>query len=298
MTHKTFITRSIDWIKAPEQNFLRWGIAISLVVHALFLAWSRPAQPAAELPTQNLEVVLVNAFDDQPPLAPQIIAQANLDGGGDQSARLASNSATRMGVESQDIALEAMTQQRQTLEQQQQQLLTDLLGSWSAPNPQNDNQSPDQQAVQGADPTDQQALAMNARIAAILKDIEQYNARPRKHFDAPSAIANPYTGYIDSWRQAVESAGSQHYPAQGEHRPTGSLQVTVTISAQGQIVDVVIDRPAKDPVLNQAVRRILELAGPFAPFPPAFHQTIDQLVITRTWTFTPGQLTTRTPTSP
>ena len=285
----------LNWLSAPEQDCLRWGIALSLLVHALVLGWPASAPHIEPRTLPNLEVVIVNAFDDREPLAPQVIAQNNLEGGGDQSARIASSPVPRMGEIAQDISIEAMTQQRQTLEAQQAQLLQQIMSVWQMPEQSLENPLSDSQEVHGPDPTDQQAIEMNSRIAAILQDIERYNARPRKHFDAPSAIANRYAPYIDAWKEAVERTGSQHYPGDDRERPTGDLQATVTIDSSGRIVDVSINRPARDPRLNQAVRRILELAGPFAPFPAAFSADIDQLVITRTWEFTPGQLTTRAP---
>lgn len=285
-----------EWIRAPEQNFLRWGIAASMLVHALLLAW--PGTPPSTMPERlstTLDVVVVNTFDEQQPLAPNVIAQANLEGGGDQSDRIAATPSARVGEVDEDISLEAMTQQRQTLEAQQEQLLTRLLSLWSIPDRPADAEHTEDRRIEGADPTDQEALELNNRIAAILQEIERYNARPRKHYDAPSAIRNQYAAYIDNWRLAVEQAGSDHYPSEGERRPTGSLQATVTIDANGRILSVMLDRPASDPLLNQAVRRILQLAGPFSAFPPEFAGTIDQLVITRTWEFTPGQLTTKVP---
>lgn len=285
----------LAWLAAPEQNFLRWGIAFSLVVHAVILSWPGSVQQREPFPLENLEVVIVNSFGEQEPLTPKVIAQANLEGGGDQSERIAANPSERMGEVAQEVSLQAMTQQRLALEAQQDQLLKQLLSVWQLPDNPAPNEQPDTSEIQGPDPTDQQAVERNARIAAILEQIERYNARPRKHFDAPSAIANRYASYIDAWREAVERTGSQHYPGQDDQRPNGDLQATVTIGSDGQVVDVTIDRPATDPRLNQAVRRILQLAGPFAPFPPSFTSDIDQLVITRTWVFTPGQLETRQP---
>jgi len=285
-----------DWIRAPEQNFLRWGIALSMLVHALLLAWPESPKPApSDARAPKLDVVIVNTYDDQEPLIPNVIAQANLEGGGDQSERIASTPSPRVGDVDEDISLEAMTRQRQTLEAQQEELLTRLMSLWSVPDRPADAERTDDARTEGADPTDQEALELNDRIAAILQEIERYNARPRRHYDAPSAIKNRFAAYIESWRLTVEQAGSEHYPSDGDRRPTGSLQATVTIDASGRVLDVKLDRPASDPLLNQAVRRILQLASPFASFPPEFADDIDQLVITRTWEFTPGQLTTKTP---
>lgn len=286
---------SLQWFTAPKQHFLRWGLAVSLGVHAAVLAWQPSILPRAPAAASYLEVVLVNAFAVEAPLAPQLIAQHNLDGGGDSQARVAANPSPRVGDTADDIALSELTRQRQQLEAEQAQLLKQLQSTWSVrPDQLRGDQAADQ-PVAGPDETDQQAVEQNARMAALREQVERYNSWPRKHFDAPSAIANPFAAYVDAWRVRVESTGRAHYPRSGSDRLTGDLQASVTLNAKGQVVDVSIDRPARDPRLNQAVRRILQLAEPFAPFPAPLATQVDQIVITRTWHFTPGTLSTRTP---
>lgn len=295
MSHHHPVKSCLHWFAAPRQHYLRWGIALSLCVHAAVLVW-RPSvatPPSSSLP--NLEVVLVNSFTEQAPLAPQLIAQENLEGGGEQSQRIAANPAPRIGNESDDLSLAELTQQRQQLQSQQAQLLKQLESRWGVLPDQLKGEPSDSEPTIGPDETDQRAIERNARLAAIREQIEQYNSRPRKYFDAPSAIANPFATYVDAWRLKVEQTGSKHYPSGSGQRPVGKLQATVVIASNGQVINVEVDRPATDARLNQAVRRIIELAQPFAPFAPQLAQQVDQLVITRTWEFTPGVLKTTSP---
>lgn len=293
----TYILKNVArWIAAPQQNTLRWGVALSLLVHGLVLAWQpHILAPMAAKPA-GLDVVLVNAFSESVPLTPQVVAQDNLEGGGQASPeRIASNPLPRIGIEDEDISLMELTQQRRQLEAEQQQLLKQLLSVWTARPNQLRSESPEEADLSGSDEVDQQALEQNARIAAILDQIERYNERPRRYYDAPSAVANPFAGYVDGWRLRVEQTGSQHYPSSGGARPRGELQASVTINSDGTVANVTIDKPASDSRLNQAVRRIIELAQPFAPFPDQLAKQVDQLVITRTWRFTPGLLKTQAP---
>lgn len=286
----------LSWITAPRQNYLRWGIALSLSIHALFLVLRVPTPTQKPQTPPILDVVLINTVTEQAPLAPTLIAQDNLTGGGEQpDKRISSTPLPRVGDVAQDVSLEALTRQRQQLEVQQQQLLKQLTSSWNSRPNQTPNQSPEPTPTPGQDETDQTALQRNARIGAILDQIEQYNQRPRKYFDAPSAIANPFAAYVDAWRRRIEDIGSAHYPSTGDQPPAGSVQASVTIAANGAVLDVTIDRPSADPRINQAVRRIIELAQPFARFPSPVAQKVDQLVITRTWNFTPGTLKTQAP---
>jgi protein TonB len=43
------------------------------------------------------------------------------------------------------------------------------------------------------------------------------------------------------------------------------------------------------------VRRIAQLASPFAPFPSEMAKQVDQIVLTRTWHFVDGTLQARQP---
>jgi protein TonB len=52
----------------------------------------------------------------------------------------------------------------------------------------------------------------------------------------------------------------------------------------------VIDQKSPHTILNDAAKRIVELAAPYAPFPDDIKKDTDILSITRTWTFTQEDL--------
>ena len=80
-----------------------------------------------------------------------------------------------------------------------------------------------------------------------------------------------------------------NYPqAARDQRLHGKLVVTVAIKADGRVEEIAIDRPSGHRVLDDAARRIVFLAAPYAPFPPDIAKDVDILHITRTWTFTTG----------
>jgi protein TonB len=71
--------------------------------------------------------------------------------------------------------------------------------------------------------------------------------------------------------------------------------MTVYIRSDGSVADVEIDDPSPHAVLNQAARRIVQLAAPFPPFPPDVARDTDVLAITRTWNFVNDTLETKAP---
>jgi protein TonB len=276
-----------------SERYLRWGVMLSLAVHVLLIAWQRNviSPPPPAMP--ELEMILVNGATQSSPVKPVAFAQANIDGGGDFAQGIASHAQERTGIEAQNIVIDAMTRRRLQLEAEQKELLTLLeaktLSSESRPvesylkNPIRD----------GKDETDQESVARNAALAAVSEEVKRYNQRPRKYFDAPSTKAHPYANYIDDVRKRIEKTGTQYYPGSSANRAYGSLQASITIAADGKVVDITIDRPAKQAILNQSVRRIVSLAGQFPPFPPDMRRNIDQIVITRTWHFVNGALQTK-----
>lgn len=95
--------------------------------------------------------------------------------------------------------------------------------------------------------------------------------------------------YIEEWAQKVERIGNLNYPeAARRQRLFGSLRVSVTLDAGGQVLDAYIERTSGQPVLDAAALHIIELAAPFASFGPALRAQTDQLVISRGWNFSRG----------
>ena len=70
----------------------------------------------------------------------------------------------------------------------------------------------------------------------------------------------------------------------------GQLRMTVAIKADGSLESIVIDHPSNHKVLDEAAKRIVELAAPYAVFPEDIKKDTDILYITRTWTFTQEDL--------
>jgi len=272
---------------------MRWAILLSVAIHIMVLAWQREVTQVPAPTPPLLEMILVNAATESTPVNPTALAQANIDGGGEAQSGIASNNQERLGTEAQNIVLDAMTRRRLQLEAEQKELLT-LLESKTTTQPGKPAESFLKNPLTGGqDQNEQQALQRNAALTAVSEQIRQYNQRPRKHFDAPSAKAHKFAAYIDDWRNRIEQTGTKYYPGSANNRVYGSLQASITINAEGKVIDVTIDRPSNQAILNQSVRRIVSLAGPFASFTPEMRKQIDQLVITRTWHFVNGNLQTK-----
>ena len=281
--------------KIPGRRYLAWGFAASLVTHAALLAWQRHAAPSPDSTLPALEVIMVNTETDSAPARPTAIAQRNMEGGGEARIGVATSPFPVNGRSADTILLEAMARKRLQLEAEQQELLTQLKSVQEVARANPTQHFLKEATTDGRDPVDQQEVMLNARMTALAAQVEQYNQRPRKYFDAPGAAQSRYAAYLDQWRSRIETTGTEHYPRGAGPLVYGTLRASVTVRADGTVIDVTIDQPSNEPLLNLAVKRIVSLAAPFAPFPPDIARQVDQIVITRTWHFVNGALQTRQP---
>jgi len=152
-----------------------------------------------------------------------------------------------------------------------------LLGCSAAPAPQ---------------PLDQDQAAREALIARMEEEIrrnpERYTRFPRKQF-VSSRSESRFTEYVREWSARVESVGNANYPDEARGKLYGRVQVVVTLRPDGSVDSAEIGRSSGHEVLDRAALRIVELASPFAPFPPEIRRDTDLLVIVRTWNFSPGE---------
>ena len=92
--------------------------------------------------------------------------------------------------------------------------------------------------------------------------------------------------YFEAWRREVERVGNLNYPDAARTRNLyGSLRLLVAIVPDGTLRDVRVLESSGHRILDDAALRIVRLAAPFAPFPPAMRRDTDVLEIVRTWQF-------------
>lgn len=284
-------------MQEPGNNvYLMIGLIVSLCLHgaALLLTFTEPETPQRP-PVSSLEVTLVNTRTETAPADPQVLAQQDLNSGGNEadSGFAASPLPRTQDNNVNEIILEALRKRQAQLEAEQERLLTQLVSQYAVSQAQRPPEFLQQSADPGPDDQQREAQILNSRIAALKARIEEYNSRPRQQFVGPSAQSAIYAQYIESWRQKIEQIGTEHYPDEARGKIYGSLQLTVYIGKNGELINVHINHASKEPVLNSAARRVVQLAAPFAPLPPEVLAETDILAITRTWHFTNNELTTQ-----
>ena len=126
-----------------------------------------------------------------------------------------------------------------------------------------------------------------ASMSAELEDkMETRAMRPRSKYISASTQEYRYAAYMEAWRAKVERIGNINYPDEARQRGlSGALLLDVAIRPDGSVIEVVVRRSSGHKVLDDAAVRIVELAGPYAAFPPDIAKEVDVLHVTRTWRF-------------
>lgn len=271
---------------------LALAVLVSIVLHAVLLAVHFKFPDALRWNSANapLEVVLVNAKTKQRPAKADVLAQANLDRGGNVDENRRAKTPLPVVEPRQPGRDLAQAQKRvQQLEAQQRKLLAQAREARNrvAAEPPKDAPATEPAEKSGRDLADL-ALAAIRLQAQIDKQIDEYQKRPRKKFIGANASEYRFARYEEDWRSKVERVGTLNYPAEARGKLYGSLRLTVTLKPDGTVASVELDRSSGLKVLDNAAFKIVRMASPFAVFPADIARDTDLLVITRTWFFGQG----------
>ncbi|HEX2197481.1 MAG TPA: TonB family protein [Burkholderiales bacterium] len=279
-------------MSARNDRVLGAALGLSIALHATLMAVHfKMPDPRTRFANQPLEVVLVNAKTRERPARAEVLAQSNLDRGGnvDQERRAKTPlPVTEPRKPGKDLA---DAQRRvQQLEVQQRRLLAQARASESKVPLESPRAAPAEDAApqpSGRDLADLSLAAMRLQ-AQIDRQTEQYQKRPRKKFIGARAAEYRFAQYEEDWRVKIERVGTLNYPAEARGKHYGNLRLTVTIRPDGSVESIELDRSSGLKVLDAAAFKIVRMATPFAAFPPNIRRDTDLLVITRTWFFGQG----------
>ena len=303
--------------KLKVMSVMTIAIWLSLLAHAALLSIHfKPELNKLKDSLPTLEVMLVNSKTTTKPDKADVLAQANLDRGGntDQDRKMTSAlpavkqqkadfiakplAQVKSGKQAANKTEEETKEQKRVaeLEKQSQELLTQLQSTnkvesqpvqkSSTKVAETGNQETSSKTLNLQDMT-ASALEMDRLEALIAKQQDEYQKRPKRKFIGARTKEYKYALYVESWRQKVEKVGNLNYPEAAKNlKLYGQLQLTVSIKADGSIEAIELNRSSGSKVLDEAAKHIVELAAPYSKFPDDVRNEVDILSITRTWTFT------------
>jgi len=273
---------------------LQVSFVLSVLVHLVIIfgiTFTMPDLSRLNRSDQPLEVTLVNSKSPQRPARADALAQANLDGGGNSDTKVRAESPLPVPAEHKPTADLTLAQKRvEALEREAKRLMTQAKKTPRAVAPPQPKPQPEV-AKPAETPNAQEIMARSLEIARLEARISKrwnaYQERPRRTFVGARTREFRFARYIEDWRLKIERIGELNYPqAARDQRLYGSLVVTVSIKADGTLEGVDINRSSGQRILDRAAIRIVQLAAPYAPFPPDIAKDTDILSITRTWQFT------------
>lgn len=95
--------------------------------------------------------------------------------------------------------------------------------------------------------------------------------------------------YLDGWKRRVERLGTLNFPDAARRKSlSGSPVIEVAIRADGHLEEISVRRSSGHPELDNAAVRIVRLASPFDPFPPAMRDRYPMLRFAYEWRFLGG----------
>lgn len=275
---------------------LGFTLFLALVLHAIFIlgvGFSHSnANQAEALP--SLDIILANSKTQEQPDNPDFLAQNNQKGGGnlDEKARpsapvSAPTPINQQGLSdrarSRKIANEVKLEKIYYINHRQAQRKISLAKKSDSIKTQNNSPSK----------IEQQRRDIASLQAEIRNMTQLYAKRPREITLTASTKEAVEAGYLAQWVSKIEHIGNLNYPAKAElEKINGSLRLNVRINSAGQVIDITVSKSSGKTLLDQAARRIVQLAKPFAPFPSKLKEKADQIVIVRTWEFNSRILTT------
>lgn len=309
-THKTAPTVAGSH-QHSQANRLRVAMVASLFLHVIVLlgvTFQFP-QPKLDKIATSLEVVLVNNKTPTKPTKTELLAQDNLDGGGNTDDNRRAKTPFPVLPKSKPLTGKPFTskptnkpvtdhisaqQKVKQLEQEAKKLMTAVDETKQA---QQISTPPDEAENEDTAPDAADLLLRSLDIARLRAQIDQdhddYQKRPKRKFVGARTKEYRFARYVEDWRIKVERIGNLNYPeAARKGKLYGNLQLTVSIRANGSLEAIEIHRSSGEKILDEAAINIVKLAGQngFAPFPPDISQDTDILHITRTWVFAPSDM--------
>lgn len=134
------------------------------------------------------------------------------------------------------------------------------------------------------------STALLGQIASLDAETQQRASRAAREQRVSLADSRSLAGfYAADWARKVTRVGEMNFPdvARRLNLSAGPL-LDVAIRADGSLRDVRVLRSSGNAELDQAARRIVQLAAPYPPFPPELRQQVELLRIEAPWRFDPG----------
>ncbi|HSE13709.1 MAG TPA: energy transducer TonB [Rudaea sp.] len=271
----------------------RLGVTLlfSLIAHgvlALGLTFEFE-KPAPSLPA--LDVILVQSASGKKPDKADFLAQAHNSGGGDSDKPLRPSEPLSSPIHKPDPGLAPRPMLAGAPKPQPptpHELLTQQKSQFAV---HTEKELPEQPEI--PQPTARELMEKKIEMARLAEEVQRdsvaYAKRPKKKFISANTKEYEYAAYMAAWVARIERIGNLNYPDEARRQQLhGQLVLTVAINRDGSVRSIDVIQPSGHKLLDEAALRIVRLAAPFPPIPAG--DKVDELYVTRTWQFLPGDV--------
>lgn len=245
------------------------------------------APPADSKTSPALDIILVQTQSPNDVEDADFLAQVSQQGGGkaDEKARprelfSAPTLSSQPGIAKQNSVQEIQKQEHN----KQLALLTQEDAEHIINTEQNSAKDEDDSIVNESNTS---RNTQTARLAAeISNTIELQASIDRTRYLNSSTKAFTPAKYMREWIDRVERIGNLNYPDQARREKlSGTLILDVVISADGKLLKTDLRQSSGHQILDDAAKRIVQLAAPFSAFSKKLREEADVIHITRSWEF-------------
>ncbi len=271
----------------------RFGLTLffAIVLHAIIILGITfsAEDDGTEAIAPTLDITLVHQQSKEEIEDAELLAQANLAGGGnaDDTSRQASPASTPINIPDPGSAT---ANSLPSSPPPQPPSTSQIVMTQEKANHQTRLTEVTPEITRTTPITAAELMARSREIAALSAEInrsmENYAGRKKHRFISARTREFRDAAYLDSWRAKIERIGNINYPEAARRRNlSGSLILDVALRPNGTILEISVRRSSGHKILDDAAKRIVRLASPFAPFSKAMRKDTDVLHITRTWQF-------------
>jgi protein TonB len=270
---------------------LRVALLFSIMVHAVLALGItfELEKPAPQLPA--LDVILVQSANSEKPAKADFIAQANNSGGGESEtvqrpSELVSSPVLKPSPGIAPIPLEdgapPLTPPSQA------EILTQRTSTFSVAT---DKQAPPSDTPsENPRETEQRQMEMAKLAQELAQESAQYARRPKRKYISANTAEYGFAAYMRTWVARIERIGNLNYPDDVRRQQLhGDVELTVGLDRDGKVKSIEVIQSSGHKVLDDAAIRSVHLAEPFPPLPETTEK-VDELYISRTWQFLPGDI--------
>jgi protein TonB len=271
----------------------RLGVTLlfSLVAHAVVVLGITFHYEQAPPRMPSLDVILVQSANNETPEKADFIAQASNAGGGqsDTAHRPAQPMSSALPKPLPGIApIPLEDGAPKATPPSPVERLTQRRSDFSVTTNREAAEAPELPLAERE--AEQRRLEMARLAQEIQRESEQYAKRPKKKYISANTKEFEFAAYMRAWVARIERIGNLNYPDEARRRQLhGQLVLTVGLDRQGRVKSIDVIQSSGHKVLDDAAQRIVRLAEPF-PALPETKEKIDELYISRTWQFLPGDI--------